>query len=56
MWWMYLIVVLVLALGVYGFLAFVRFQTRRLTSKTDLRAEDLYDRYADPPRRRRGRP
>jgi hypothetical protein len=52
MWWMYIVVVAVLALGVYGFVTLVRFQTRRFTTRTNRRAEDLYERYADPPPRR----
>jgi hypothetical protein len=55
-WWMYIVVVALLAAGVYGFAVLVGFNTRRLTSKTHLRAEDLYDRFADPPRERRRRP
>jgi hypothetical protein len=54
-WWMYIVVVALLAAGVYGFAVLVGFHTRRLTSKTDLRAEDLYDRFADPLRKRRPR-
>jgi hypothetical protein len=52
---MYIVVVAILAAGIYGFAVLVGFHTRRLTSKTHLRAEDLYDRFADPPRKRRRR-
>jgi hypothetical protein len=52
MWWMYVVVVAILALGVYGFMTLVGFTTRRLTSKTDRRAEDMYDEFTDPPRTR----
>jgi type II secretory pathway component PulL len=52
MWWIDIVVVVLMALAVYGFLTIVGFNTRRLTRKTDRRAEDMYDSYADPPRRR----
>ncbi|HMD94199.1 MAG TPA: hypothetical protein VKG80_16335 [Trebonia sp.] len=55
MWWIYIVVVALLILGVYGFCAIVGFETRWLTRKTDRRAEDLYDRYADSPRHRHWR-
>jgi hypothetical protein len=45
-------VVALLIFGAYGFCSIVGFETRWLTRKTDRRAEDLYDRYADPPRHR----
>jgi hypothetical protein len=48
MWWTYIVVPALLALGIYGFVLIVRVQTRRLTGKTDRRAEDLYDEFADP--------
>ena len=52
MWWMDIVIVLLLASGVYGFITLVRFNTRQLTRKIDRRAEDLYDNFADPPRSR----
>jgi hypothetical protein len=55
MWWMYIVVVAVLAFGIYGFVSLVRFHTQRLTSETTRRAEDMYDLYADPPRKRHRR-
>ena len=51
-WWMDIIVVAVLALGVYGFLTLTGFETRVFSRKTSRRAEDMYDRFADTPRRR----
>jgi hypothetical protein len=52
MWWIYIVVPVLLILGVYGFLSIVGVETRWLTRKTDRRAEDLYEDYADPPRHR----
>lgn len=55
MWWMDIIVVALLAFGIYGFVSLVRFHTQRLTSETTRRAEDMYDPYADSPRKRHRR-
>jgi hypothetical protein len=55
MWWMDIVIVLLLVAGVYGFLTIVGFHTRQLTRKTDRRAEDLYDNFADSPRSRHRR-
>jgi len=44
-WWQFLIIVALLALGIYGFVVFVRTMTRQLTRKTDRRAEDMYDEF-----------
>jgi hypothetical protein len=52
-WWMYIVVVVVIGCGIYGFVRLVTFQTHAMTRRTSRRAEDLYDRYADSPRRRR---
>jgi hypothetical protein len=52
MWWVDIVVVVLLIFGIYGFATLVGFHTRRLTGKTDRRAEDLYDKYGDPPRSR----
>jgi len=54
-WWMYIVVIAVLALGIYGFVLMVRFRTSWLTSETNRRAEDMYDQYADSPRNRHRR-
>jgi hypothetical protein len=56
MWWIYIVVVALMIFGVYGFCLIVGFETRWLTRKTDRRAEDLYDKYADTPRHRHWRP
>jgi type II secretory pathway component PulL len=55
MWWIYVIVVVLAAVAVYGFVSLASFETRWLSHKTSRRAEDLYDRYADPPAKRRRR-
>jgi hypothetical protein len=46
-------IVVVLAAGIYCFAVLVGFQTRMLTRRTNRRAEDVYDQYADPPHRQR---
>jgi len=53
MWWIYIVVVALFAFGGYGFVSLVRFNSQRLTSKTDRTAESMYDSYSDPPRKRR---
>ena len=55
MWWMYIVVVAILAFGIYGFVSLVRFRTRSMDSKTTRRAEDMYGLYADPPPKRHRR-
>ncbi|MGH3407889.1 MAG: hypothetical protein ACRDRJ_36110 [Streptosporangiaceae bacterium] len=47
MWWEYVIIAGLLVFAGYAFVALVRFQERFMTRKTDRRAEDLYDSYAD---------
>jgi hypothetical protein len=44
-WWQYLIIVAVIALGIYGFVVLARFMTQQRASKTDRRAEDMYDEF-----------
>jgi hypothetical protein len=51
-WWMYIVVIGILALGIYSFVMMVRWRTRWMTSETTRRAEDMYDQYANPPRKR----
>ena len=55
MWWIYIVVPILMALGVYGFLSIVGVHTGWLTRKTDRRAEDLYDEFADSPGKRHRR-
>ena len=52
MWWVDIVVVLLFLFGIYGFVTLAGFNTRRLASKTDRRAEDLYDQYGYHQRRR----
>jgi hypothetical protein len=48
-WWIYVVVVLLLAAGIYAFLEVVGFRTRLLTGKSTRTAESMYDNYADSP-------
>ena len=43
MWWQYIIIVAVIAVGIYGFVVLVRYMTKQMTRKTDRRAEDMYE-------------
>jgi hypothetical protein len=52
MWWVDIVVPILMAFGVYCFLTLVGVRTHWLTRKTDRRAEDMYDQFADPPGRR----
>lgn len=52
-WWQYLIGAVVVIVVVYAFISLVRFQTRRLSSRTSRTAEQMYDSYADPLRKQR---
>jgi len=48
------IAILVLfAVAIYGFILMTRTRTRTLTRKSDRRAEDLYDNFADSPDKER---
>jgi hypothetical protein len=55
MWWTTIIMVALLAFGIFGFVSMVRLFTQRLTSETPRGAEDMYDQYADSPRERHRR-
>jgi hypothetical protein len=55
MWWIYIVMPILFALGVYGFLKIVGVEKRFLTRKTDRRAEDMYDEFTDTPEKRHGR-
>jgi hypothetical protein len=52
MWWIYIVMPILFALGVYGFLMWVGVQKRFLTRKTDRTAENMYDEYGNRVRRR----
>jgi len=45
-WWLDIIIVALLAAGVYGFVVLVRHMTQQMTRKTDRRAEDIYDEFS----------
>ena len=51
MWWQYVIAAVVVILAVYGFVSLIKLQTHRVSDQTDNTAEDVYDRYAESPRR-----
>jgi hypothetical protein len=51
--WLDIVIVALLAAGVYCFAVLTGFERRFMTRKTDRRAEDLYDRYTDSPRKQR---
>jgi hypothetical protein len=46
MWWQYIIIVALLAAGIYGFAVLVRYMTLQMTRKTDRRAEDMYEEFS----------
>jgi hypothetical protein len=50
-WWIYVVIVLLFALGIYAFISIVGFRTRQLTRRTTRTAADMYDSYADSPRK-----
>jgi hypothetical protein len=45
-WWQYIIIVALIAIGIYGFVVLVRYMTKQMTRKTDRRAEDMYDEFS----------
>jgi hypothetical protein len=51
--WLDLGIVALLLIGVYCFAVLTGFQTRLLTRRSNRRAEDMYDQYADSLRRQR---
>ncbi|HTS99721.1 MAG TPA: hypothetical protein VMI33_24190 [Streptosporangiaceae bacterium] len=53
MWWVYVVVVVLFVLAIYGFASLAGLQTRVLSRRTTRTAEDLYDQYADSPRKQR---
>jgi hypothetical protein len=53
MWWIYVVIVLLFAFGIYAFIEIAGFRTRLLTRRTTRTAADMYDSYADSPRKQR---
>ena len=49
--WLDIGIAALLIFAVYAFLELAGFRTRYLTHRTTRRAEDLYDQYADSPRK-----
>ncbi len=49
MWFMDVLIVVVIAAGIYGFVVLTRQRTRRLSSHTNRTAQDMYDEFADSP-------
>jgi hypothetical protein len=53
MWWIYIVMPVLFVLAIYGFISWTGLEKRLLATKTDRRAEDLYDEFARgdrPPR------
>jgi len=53
MWWIYIVMPILFALAIYGFVCWTGVQKRFLTRKTDRTAEDMYDEFGQgdrPPR------
>ena len=46
MWWQYIVIVALLAAGIYGFVVLTRHMTQHMTRKTDRRAEDMYEEFS----------
>ena len=52
-WWEAVLFVAAVIFAIYAFASIVGFRTRSLTRPTDRTAENMYDDYADPPRKQR---
>ena len=52
-WWEAVLFFIAVGVAIYGFLAMVGVNKRYLTRGHNRRAEDLYDDYADSPRKQR---
>jgi len=52
-WWEILLFFAAVALAIYGFASIVGFRTRTLTRPTDRTAENMYDDFANPTRKKR---
>jgi hypothetical protein len=49
--WLDIGIVALLIIGIYCFAVLIGFQTRMLARRSNRRAEDVYDQYADSPRK-----
>jgi len=52
-WWEAVLFFAVVIFAIYAFASIVGFRTRTLTRPTDRAPQDMYDNYADSPRRQR---
>ena len=52
-WWEAVLFFAVVIFAIYAFASIVGFRTRTLTRPTDRTAQDMYDNYADSPRKQR---
>ena len=52
-WWEIILFIAVVIFAIYAFASIVGFRTRTLTRPTDRTAQDMYDNYADSPRKQR---
>jgi hypothetical protein len=53
MWWTYIVVVPLFALGIYGFILLARTETGWLSRRTTRTVDSTYDSYADSLRKQR---
>jgi hypothetical protein len=51
--WLDVVIVALFVVGIYSFAVLCGWQTRLLSRRSNRRAEDMYDDYADSPRRQR---
>jgi hypothetical protein len=51
--WLDIGIVALLIIGIYCFAVLIGFQTRMLARRSNRRAEDMYDQYADSPYKQR---
>jgi hypothetical protein len=52
-WWETVLFLIAVAVAIWGFISMVGVRTRLLTHRTNRTAQDLYDDYADSPRKQR---
>lgn len=51
--WLDIVIIALMAFAIYAFLTWSGLQKRLMTRKTGRTAEDMYDSYADSPRKQR---
>ena len=52
-WWESILFFAAVILAIWGFASIAGFRTRTLTRRTDHTAQDMYDNFADSPRKQR---